>query len=234
MGYRYAVLGAGRQGTAAAYDMVRFGDADSVLLADNDQERAEAAARRVNELTHTQKARASRIDVRDEAATVKLLAGTHLRALGRALRLQPRSDQGRDRGGRELLRPRRQHRRRARAAQARRAGQGEEGLDRPRLRPGSRPRERHGRLREAPARQVPPHFHEVRRPAADASPAARLQARLPYRWIDERILRQSARAPARARSSASTRSPSSRRSIFPRPSAAARHSSRRAAPRPSP
>lgn len=77
MGYRYAVLGAGRQGTAAAYDMVRFGEADSVLLADNDLPRAEAAARRVNELTKASRARAAKIDVRDEAATTKLLQGTH-------------------------------------------------------------------------------------------------------------------------------------------------------------
>ena len=30
MGYIYAVIGAGRQGTAAAYDMVKFGDAEKV------------------------------------------------------------------------------------------------------------------------------------------------------------------------------------------------------------
>ena len=30
MGYIYAVLGAGRQGVASAFDLVKFGDADTV------------------------------------------------------------------------------------------------------------------------------------------------------------------------------------------------------------
>ena len=51
MSYTYAVLGAGRQGTAAAYDMVRWGDARRVLLADYDLEVARRSAERVNELT---------------------------------------------------------------------------------------------------------------------------------------------------------------------------------------
>ena len=72
---RYAVLGAGRQGTAAAYDMARFGDAAQVLLADFDQERAAEAARRVNELAGRDVARATKLDVRDEAACVKALTG---------------------------------------------------------------------------------------------------------------------------------------------------------------
>ena len=33
MSFTYAVVGAGRQGTAAAYDMARFGDASRVLVA---------------------------------------------------------------------------------------------------------------------------------------------------------------------------------------------------------
>jgi len=37
MKYTYAVLGGGRQGTAAAYDMARFGDAKAVLIADIDR-----------------------------------------------------------------------------------------------------------------------------------------------------------------------------------------------------
>ena len=35
MPYTYGVLGAGRQGTAAAYDMARWGDAKRVVLLDN-------------------------------------------------------------------------------------------------------------------------------------------------------------------------------------------------------
>ncbi|HDQ73885.1 MAG TPA: hypothetical protein ENN19_17580 [Chloroflexi bacterium] len=49
-GYNYAVLGAGRQGTAAAYDMARWGDARRVILADRDLAVAWEAAERVNEL----------------------------------------------------------------------------------------------------------------------------------------------------------------------------------------
>ena len=36
MGYCYAVIGAGRQGTAAAYDLARFGDVDYLGRADGD------------------------------------------------------------------------------------------------------------------------------------------------------------------------------------------------------
>jgi len=40
MSYTYAVLGAGRQGTAAAYDMARWGEARRVILADREVEAA--------------------------------------------------------------------------------------------------------------------------------------------------------------------------------------------------
>jgi lysine 6-dehydrogenase len=50
MSFRYAVVGAGRQGVAAAYDMARFGDAREVLLIDSDLSVAKASAGRVNQL----------------------------------------------------------------------------------------------------------------------------------------------------------------------------------------
>jgi lysine 6-dehydrogenase len=50
MTLRYGVLGAGRQGTAAAYDIARYGDADVVLLGDADVNAARASAARVNAL----------------------------------------------------------------------------------------------------------------------------------------------------------------------------------------
>jgi len=50
MPYKYAVLGAGRQGTAAAYDMARWGEAKAVTLIDSDLETARRSARRVNAL----------------------------------------------------------------------------------------------------------------------------------------------------------------------------------------
>jgi len=37
VGYRYAILGAGRQGTAAAYDIGVFGDADDVRAHGQDE-----------------------------------------------------------------------------------------------------------------------------------------------------------------------------------------------------
>ena len=73
MSHIYAVLGAGRQGTAAAYDMVRWGDAKRVILADRDLPTAAAAARRVNRLTGRRVAAAVQLDVTDQAAVTRLL-----------------------------------------------------------------------------------------------------------------------------------------------------------------
>ncbi len=75
MGFRYAVLGAGRQGTACAYDMIKFGDADHVLLADQSLAVAEAAAARVNGLLQTHKAQATQLDVTDHSSLVAALTG---------------------------------------------------------------------------------------------------------------------------------------------------------------
>ena len=47
--YKYGVLGAGRQGTAAAYDMVMHGDAEEVRMADVNYEAARQAARLIHE-----------------------------------------------------------------------------------------------------------------------------------------------------------------------------------------
>jgi lysine 6-dehydrogenase len=73
MGHRYAVLGTGRQGTAAAYDLVCHGAADFLLLADASLAQAERAAQRVNQLTGRDIAQAARIEVEDEEAVVRLL-----------------------------------------------------------------------------------------------------------------------------------------------------------------
>lgn len=74
MGYVYAVLGAGRQGVAAAYDMARFGSADAVILADQDGKLAAAAAARVNELTGGSIASAEQVDVRNLQALTAFLS----------------------------------------------------------------------------------------------------------------------------------------------------------------
>ena len=75
MGYQYAVLGAGRQGTACAYDLIRFGDAEGVLLADQSLAVAQAAAERVNDLLGSTKARAVQLDVTDGDALRAVLTG---------------------------------------------------------------------------------------------------------------------------------------------------------------
>jgi len=75
MGYRYAVLGAGRQGTAAAYDFARHGDADAVVLADVDLRLARAAAGRVRDLTGEGPTEARRVDVTKRESVLRALKG---------------------------------------------------------------------------------------------------------------------------------------------------------------
>ncbi len=73
MGFRYAIIGSGRQGTAAAYDLARFGDADYLLLADQSLPQAERAAARINQLIGRQLAHPVQVEVQDEDAVVEML-----------------------------------------------------------------------------------------------------------------------------------------------------------------
>lgn len=75
MGFVYAVLGAGRQGTAAAYDMARFGEASKVLVADISLEAAVECAGRVNGLLGEQIAEAHQVDVTDHKKLSAFLGG---------------------------------------------------------------------------------------------------------------------------------------------------------------
>ena len=75
MAYSYIVLGAGRQGIAAAYDLILFGDASRVVLDDWDGELARAAADRVNELVRGRIAEALALDVRNPSAVLAALKG---------------------------------------------------------------------------------------------------------------------------------------------------------------
>ncbi len=75
MAYTYAVLGAGRQGTAAAYDIARWGEAELVILADVRLETAQAAARRVNQLLDRTVVEARHLDVSNLPAVEALLQG---------------------------------------------------------------------------------------------------------------------------------------------------------------
>lgn len=69
----YAIVGAGRQGVASAYDMAKMGDAASVILADYDGEVAERAAQRINRLLGWDVATAAQVDASNFAALVELL-----------------------------------------------------------------------------------------------------------------------------------------------------------------
>jgi lysine 6-dehydrogenase len=71
--FSYAVIGAGRQGTAAAYDMNLWGGARKVVLADIDLEAAQASAKRINRLLGTQVAESARLDAGDIQATASFL-----------------------------------------------------------------------------------------------------------------------------------------------------------------
>ena len=81
MSFRYAVIGSGRQGTSAAYDLARFGDADYLLLADQSLRQAERAAARVNQLIGRQVAHAVQVEVQNEDAVVSMLSGAAIEVL---------------------------------------------------------------------------------------------------------------------------------------------------------
>jgi lysine 6-dehydrogenase len=75
MAYTYAVLGAGRQGTAAGYDMARWGDAGRVIVADYDPNVARRAAKRINTLLGKTVAEPVAVDVTDLDAVARVLEG---------------------------------------------------------------------------------------------------------------------------------------------------------------
>lgn len=77
MSYRYAVLGAGRQGVAAAYDLARFGEADEIVLYDLDADAAHKGAERINTQFNVQRVRADFVDVTDRHSLTAALKGKH-------------------------------------------------------------------------------------------------------------------------------------------------------------
>lgn len=66
MQFKYAILGAGMQGPAVAYDLARFGDAEIIYLADIDEERATQKAEWVNRLVQREIVYPKRVDARDD------------------------------------------------------------------------------------------------------------------------------------------------------------------------
>ncbi len=77
MGFRYAVIGAGMQGTAAAYDLAMFGDADEVRLLDIDNRAANASAERVNALIGRDVAKGGIVNASDKTSAAQVLEGMH-------------------------------------------------------------------------------------------------------------------------------------------------------------
>lgn len=69
------VIGAGMMGSAAAFDMARSAQVESVTLADTDKKRAKDAAARINKLTRRRKVRAAELDARKEETAAKLMRG---------------------------------------------------------------------------------------------------------------------------------------------------------------
>ena len=74
--YTYTVLGAGRQGTAAAYDMAVWGEASRVILADIDLDTARVAANRLEKMTGKPIFRPIQLDVRNLKAVEQIFAET--------------------------------------------------------------------------------------------------------------------------------------------------------------
>ena len=71
--YNYAIIGAGRQGTATAHDLAKWGDAASIIMADYDKDVALRAAERINKLVDKELARGVQLNANDYEAVVELL-----------------------------------------------------------------------------------------------------------------------------------------------------------------
>ena len=69
------VIGSGMMGSAAAFDMARTPQVNSVTLADSDLKRARDVAARVNRMTGDKKVRAVVLDASDEKAAAKVMRG---------------------------------------------------------------------------------------------------------------------------------------------------------------
>ncbi|MHA1726625.1 MAG: saccharopine dehydrogenase family protein [Promethearchaeota archaeon] len=73
MGYIYGVLGAGRQGTAAAYDMGKWGEAEKIKIGDLNLENAKRACERVNDLLGANIGEPCKVDVTNKKEVISML-----------------------------------------------------------------------------------------------------------------------------------------------------------------
>lgn len=74
----YAILGAGMQGTAAAYDLAKFADPATIRMGDISLEHAKHNARRVNELVGSAICEPIQVDAMNEASLTEFLQGVHV------------------------------------------------------------------------------------------------------------------------------------------------------------
>ena len=73
--YTYLVIGSGRQGTAAAYDMALWGGARRVTLTDSDPAAAQRAARRINQMLGKDIAEHRVVDASDASSLAEAMSG---------------------------------------------------------------------------------------------------------------------------------------------------------------
>ena len=69
------VIGSGMMGSAAAFDMARTPQVNSVTLADSDSKRARDVAARVNRIVGEKKVKAVALEASNERAAAKVMAG---------------------------------------------------------------------------------------------------------------------------------------------------------------
>lgn len=65
MGFNYAIIGTGRQGTASAYDFAKFGDADKIILIDSNEEALSNSLAKLKKLTNRSIFETVVIDIND-------------------------------------------------------------------------------------------------------------------------------------------------------------------------
>jgi len=71
--YKYIVLGSGKQGTAIAYDLARFGDASKIILGDIDLDAARQSSARVNNLVGKNATSYIQLDIYNKQSVVDVL-----------------------------------------------------------------------------------------------------------------------------------------------------------------
>ena len=71
----YAVIGAGRQGIAAAYDLAKFGKPDDLILIDTNTEQLHIATNHLNSLLDSSLVSSLTVDASDIPQLTKVLTG---------------------------------------------------------------------------------------------------------------------------------------------------------------